>query len=354
MKIAITADVHLTNREKHPERFHAFENILDQLVEKDIHILIVAGDLFDVTCDTPGDLEQVIKKDKYSKIETIIIPGNHDPVISPGTFSLPNIKYLTKPSQIELDDAVSFLFVPYIIGKSMGEILAENTAGFEPEAWILIGHGDWLSGTSLKNNYEDGMYMPLSRRDLLLYKPLKVFLGHIHAKMDSANVHYPGSPCALDPTEIGYRSFLVFDTKNRRVTREKIETDFLFFDEQITVLPLDDEESYIRNLLTLKVRDWNIPQDHVKKVRIRMRVRGYSKDRQRLAWVIRDFLKDYQFADMDQPDLSQVKASADMTQQTIAKLVKQKIDELDFNPKPGESDRDDILLAALNYIYGGK
>ena len=354
MKIAITADVHLTNREKHPERFHAFENILDQLVEKDIHILIVAGDLFDVTCDTPGDLEYIIKKDKYSKIEIIIIPGNHDPMISPGTFSLSNIQYLTTPRQIQWDDSMPFFFVPYKAGKSMGEILVENTAGLEPEAWVLVGHGDWLSGTSLKNNYEDGMYMPLSRRDLLLYKPLKVFLGHIHAKMDSANVHYPGSPCALDPTEIGYRSFLVFDTKNRRVTRENIETDFLFFDEQITVLPLDDEESYIRNLLTSKMREWNIPQNHVSKVRIRIKVRGYSKDRQKLAWVIRDCLKDYQFADANQPDLSQLKVSTDLMQQTIAKLVKQKIDDLELNPKPGEADRDEILLAALNIIYGGK
>ena len=45
MKIAVTADVHLN--EKHHERFDAFKNIVNQVRNKNIKYLIVAGDLFD-------------------------------------------------------------------------------------------------------------------------------------------------------------------------------------------------------------------------------------------------------------------------------------------------------------------
>ncbi|MHB8113803.1 MAG: metallophosphoesterase, partial [Bellilinea sp.] len=109
MKIAITADTHLTTSEKHPERFHAIENILDQLVEQEITTLIIAGDLFDATCTTPGEFEDIIKKKKYLKIKLFIIPGNHDPVISDGTFSLQNVEYISKPRLIRIDDSIPFI-----------------------------------------------------------------------------------------------------------------------------------------------------------------------------------------------------------------------------------------------------
>ena len=46
MKIAVTADVHLTTREDNPERFNALEDILGSLEGLGIEHLIIAGDLF--------------------------------------------------------------------------------------------------------------------------------------------------------------------------------------------------------------------------------------------------------------------------------------------------------------------
>lgn len=354
MKIAVTADLHLTTRKKHPERFHALENILDQLVEQDVNTLIIAGDLFDASCKTPGEFENIIKKKKYSKIELYIIPGNHDPVLAEGTFSLQNIKYFTKPQLIQFSDTIPFIFIPYMPGSSVGEILAENHFPVEPGEWVLVSHGDWLSGTAQKNQYEKGTYMPLTGRDVLLYQPMKAFMGHIHARLDSPIVHYPGSPCGIDPTETGYRSFLVIDTHSWQTTRCPVDTEYLFFNEQITVLPLEDETSYIQALLSNRIKAWNVAPNHQSKVRIRVKARGYSTDRHGVAEVIRDTLKDFQFVDSDQPDVSEVKVSNDLMQGKIAENVKKKIDALEINPKPCEPDRDDILLAALNTIYGEK
>ncbi len=58
----------------------------------------------------------------------------------------------------------------------MGETLATNVFSLDSNSWYLVSHGDWLSGSPLRNDYENGLYMPLSSRDLLLYKPRKAFL----------------------------------------------------------------------------------------------------------------------------------------------------------------------------------
>ena len=54
MKIAVTADLHLTSRVRNPERYHALANILEQLADRKIDNLVIAGDLFDASCNDPG------------------------------------------------------------------------------------------------------------------------------------------------------------------------------------------------------------------------------------------------------------------------------------------------------------
>ncbi|GAG23883.1 unnamed protein product, partial [marine sediment metagenome] len=91
MKIAITADCHLTKIEDHPERYQAFENILDQLVERQIEILLVAGDLFDKGMTNYADFDKVCRRKKYQVIQIYILPGNHDPDLEAGHFTSKNV-----------------------------------------------------------------------------------------------------------------------------------------------------------------------------------------------------------------------------------------------------------------------
>lgn len=46
MKIAFSADLHLTSQTTHPERTHALEAILECMLAEGIRTLINAGDLF--------------------------------------------------------------------------------------------------------------------------------------------------------------------------------------------------------------------------------------------------------------------------------------------------------------------
>lgn len=95
MKIAITADCHLTKVEDHPERYQAFENILDQLVERGIEILVVAGDLFDKGMTNYADFDKIYRKKKYQAIQIYTLPGNHDPGLEAGYFTSKNVHVIS-------------------------------------------------------------------------------------------------------------------------------------------------------------------------------------------------------------------------------------------------------------------
>ena len=90
MKIAVTADVHLN--EKHNERFDAFKNIVNQVKNKKIKYLIVAGDLFDQDDTNYSYFDEYCKKNK--EIDFLIIPGNHDLNLTQSHFTVTNITVL--------------------------------------------------------------------------------------------------------------------------------------------------------------------------------------------------------------------------------------------------------------------
>ena len=74
MKIAITADLHLTSREQRPERFEALENILADLHAQEIDTLIIAGDLFDQSRQNYAEFEQLCRKPEHTNLNLYVIP----------------------------------------------------------------------------------------------------------------------------------------------------------------------------------------------------------------------------------------------------------------------------------------
>jgi len=125
MKIAITADIHLKTNKEYPERYNVLKNILDRLLEEDIASLIIAGDLFDIKSQNYSLFDELCKQDKYSQIQFYVICGNHDLAISPKYFTAGNIKIFNEPEIITFEDTgANFFFIPYLLGKSMGEVMA--------------------------------------------------------------------------------------------------------------------------------------------------------------------------------------------------------------------------------------
>jgi len=353
MKIAITADVHLTSRERNPERYHALENILQQLVSLEIDHLIIAGDLFDSSCKNPAEFESLFQNDQFSKITVYIIPGNHDPMITDGMFTSKNIHCITKPKLMELAEKEKFLFIPYKSHASIGPVIMEGQYLLETDKWVLIGHGDWLATNTPKNNYENDQYMPLSRGDLHMLKPKKVFLGHIHAPYDSDMVLYPGSPCPLNPTETGIRTFLLYDSTANLVERYKIENDKIFMEIKITIVPIENEGDLIHSLLDNHISSWRMPTELMQKVTTRVIVQGYSSNREVVQSTIEKAFQSKNLLLESRPDVTGLKLSGDLMRADIAIAVKQLILDLNLENESDEPTTDDYVMEALNIIYKG-
>jgi DNA repair protein SbcD/Mre11 len=338
MKIAITSDLHLKQREQTPERYEALSYVIDEMNLLSIGILVIAGDLFDKQANNYADFEKFcIEKDIKSKnISVFIIAGNHDSSINQKYFDLENIRVLATPGIINFGQ-VSLLFLPYMAGKSMGDALTDIGEKIKNirVPYIIIGHGDYISGLKPLNPYEPGIYMPLTRTDIDFYGPQKVFLGHIHKKANLGKVFYPGSPCGLDINETGKRSFLTMDSDTLEVSESEIKTGTIYLNETVISLPLPDEEKYLRKKILEIIEKNKLTPDDFGRIEIRLAVRGYTEDKSRLAKIIDSVLanemKGFSYYKNEQPDLTEVSIPDDPDRIKILEKVVGKIAGLDFD-----------------------
>lgn len=193
--------------------------------------------------------------------------------------------------------------------------------------------------------------MPLTRTDIEQHNPALVLLGHIHVPHDGPLVQYAGSPCPLDINEIGLRRFLIFDSDNLTVTSERVDSPQLFFNETVVMLPVEDEQAYLRKELEQRIQAWSLPDGWEDRVRQRLRIVGYAADRPAAEAVAREVLADYAFYD-DGPDLSDLNHAVDADQIHIARQVRQWIGELVWPEGDAEPTKEDIALEALRVIWG--
>jgi len=351
LKIAFTADVHLAGSE-HPDRLAALEDILVQASERGAEKVVVAGDLFDASRRVYSDFEALCDQPRFECLEIYVIPGNHDWDITPEDFTPARLRVIAEPQLMQLDDTgLDFLFVPYVQDRAMGEEIAPFANKLSANRWILIGHGDWGEALRSPNPYEPGTYMPLTRLDIETYQPAIAFLGHIHKPFDGQKVHYPGSPYPLNISEVGHRRFLILDTHTLAVESSTVNTDVIYFDERFVVVPVQDEEVYLRDKISERLAGWNITDDDKQKVQVRLRVTGYSSDRSRVARVLEEAFSSFHLYRGEGADLSDLRVSRDVGRESIAERTGVKIGDLDWPARPGEPTYDDILLEALRLIY---
>lgn len=353
MRVAITADTHLRSRAATPGRYAALENILQQSIDQEIEKVIIAGDLFDDSQPSYSDFDSLCRQSQFSDLEILVIPGNHDPDIRQGDFVAENLIIIEEPRLFQWDNSgLGFLFVPYEENRTMGQSVAPLAAELSANRWVLIGHGDWSEALHTPNPYEPGIYMPLTRRDIEAYKPALALLGHIHMPLQGGKVHYPGSPYPIDINEPGYRRFLVLDTQAMSVEAMKVETGVIYFDEQFIVLPVEDEEAYLTDLVADRVEQWGVEDSDENKVRVRIRVSGYSADRKLAGEVIEKSFSRFSYYKDEPPDLSELRVSRDDDRDHIAQKARARIEDLQWSTDPNEPSSDDILLSALRLIYG--
>jgi DNA repair exonuclease SbcCD nuclease subunit len=351
MRIAITADHHLTTRAKHPDRFETLENILADMRLQGVTTWIIAGDLFDASRQNYAEFEQLCRVPGNRDLTIYLIPGNHDPDIDERKIVADNLHIITSPSVRLLDERV-FLFLPYLPKKTMGEEIANLSDQLPAREWVLVGHGDWAGGLRTPNPAEPGVYMPLTRRDIELYRPARVFLGHIHAPMDDHRVHYVGSPCGLDVTETGRRRCLLYDTISDQVEERPVDAPVLYLNESLVIVPAEDEASALRAQIAAMQREWGLSEQEKAKVQLRIKLSGFSSDRAALRRLLDDAFDGFSFYRQAGPDIDEVYSSDDLERHVIAEQVRANLESLDWPGDPEEPNKDEILLKALQVIYG--
>lgn len=350
MKIAITADVHLKGKDETPERYKALEDILQQLKNSSINYLIIAGDLFDREFSNYNEFDSICHK--YSPINLLIIPGNHDYQIEQRFFTSSNVEII-KNITIKNIGGVHVLFVPYEMAKSLDESLAEYCHNEKlPEKWILIGHGDYITGNRELNPYEPGFYMPLTTKSITRYNPLRVFLGHIHKPSDFGRVTYPGSPCGLDITETGRRRFIIYDAGADSLHTASVHTEKIYFNEVMLLLPNEEENQFLEENIKKMIESWQINNEELNRVILRLSLTGYVSDLYEIVKNLKNLISNYGIAIYkNEIDLSKIKLLKDIESERLYLLdkIKGKIENLNKDKLYVSKDR--ILEKTMELVF---
>lgn len=357
MKIAITADLHL--REERPERFNTLKRLLQDLLSQDIHDLVIAGDLFDRETTNYGSFDDLVRN--FPDIRLHIIPGNHDSGLSQRHFTSPNVRVFSEPGFQEIGP-VEFLFLPYRAGRLMDEVLTEVLGQKDrPSRWVLLGHGDYIGSYHEPHPYEKGIYMPLSARAIERHQPHKVILGHIHRPywQGLGKVHYPGSPCGLDINETGLRGFLVMDLETMEIEPRMLEPEVIYFVETLWVYPVDEETDLLQDSLQEMVNSWKLDREDLAKVVLRLHLRGYAKDKQKVVKIVKEFLskRGIRLYDKGEPVASQLKSLLEDPyydeSQRLLKGLRPVINALELKDlREGYLLKEEVLGEVLDILYG--
>jgi len=352
MKIAITADLHLRSRDNHSERYNALLDILQQCKQQEIEQLIISGDLFDAPLANYSEFESICKSSEFSKIELHIIPGNHDANINNKQIVAKSVRIFDQPSIVDLADGWKACFIPYREAQTMGKAIYDVREKGDESQWILIGHGDWIGSINEPNPYEDSkIYMPLTRKELDLFKPDFVFLGHIHVPQNNGNVYYAGSPCPVAVNETGYRRFLTLDTESGIVGELKVNSDVLYFNASVMVMPTKDEQDLLQRQIKSCKQDWNISDNDIRRAKIRVGAIGYTNDRESIIKTIEKGFEEFEF--LDPPDISKVNIANDVERNFIIEQFQENLAKTEYPiGEVGQPDNEQITLKAMELVYG--
>jgi DNA repair exonuclease SbcCD nuclease subunit len=352
LKIAFTADNHLTTLARHPQRFQALGDIFQQCGKLQVQLLVIAGDLFDQALANYADFEKLYRETRPRDLKTIIIPGNHDPTLQGKDLAGDGLVVYHQPTLQPLNDSRQMLFLPYLGHQSMGEGIAPFAEALTDQRWILVSHGDYTAGQQPPDPYEPGVYMPLTRPDLAHYQPELVFLGHIHRPQREGIVHYPGSPCPVDITETGTRRFLILDTQQGEVTSHPVNSSLVYFDESFLIIPGENELEGLRTEIENRIQAWDLPPGWESQTQVRVRIYGSAtSSRSDILALAEECFAPYAYYQDQPPALDQLLLSLDEDKAEIAAQMQAWVNALDWKATQTHPDKTHILQEALRIIY---
>lgn len=228
-----TADIHLGASFSHSclppslvpglraDLWKSFQAIIEECRREKIHILFIAGDLFEDNSIRISDLKRVEQLFRTIPDTNIYIsPGNHDNWGSNSPYHFTqwseNVTVfesgsLRKCEYNEWLDIWGYGWKEKIIKNN---ILHSNDFN-DSKTNILLIHGDITGAGS--------SYLPVGRDDIILNRFDYAALGHIHKPMAfGEKVRYPGSPEPFDFSDSGDRGII-----KGKISPGKVRAEFL-------------------------------------------------------------------------------------------------------------------------------
>lgn len=220
MKFIHTGDIHLDspfanlgNPRKADQRREELNGCLLHLInyakKRDIHVVLIAGDLFESEQPRIGLFRAVMEQMRRAgNIRFFIAPGNHDPYHARSLYALEplpeNVKVFgTEMEQVELKDGVTL----YGRGFAHAHERQSLLRGFHAQCTgpsILLMHGEVAPESD---------YGPISRKDIADSGVTYLALGHVHQysgvqREGGTTWTYPGIPMGRGFDEQGQKGFI--------------------------------------------------------------------------------------------------------------------------------------------------
>ena len=251
IKILHTADIHfdtpfsgMTPKEalkSKEELKQVFEKIIEMTLEKEIDILLIAGDIFDNLSVNKTTLH-FIKNcfEKISKVNVFISPGNHDPFNEKSFYSIvewsSNVHVFKGGMESVILEHINT--VVWGVGFNTSHVnksLLKDVKRVEGYNNIMVIHGE-ITTTKEGNDYN-----PITEEDIAKSNMDYIALGHRHKfsgvkKIDNTYYSYSGCPQGRGFDELEDKGIVIIELKDKFVESKFIRTSIRnYYEKEINI-----------------------------------------------------------------------------------------------------------------------
>ena len=118
------------------------------------------------------------------------------------------------------------------------------------------------------------------------------------------------------------------------------------------MVPSEAELETLKGQIAAQIDGWDIEVTDYPKVKVRVGVQGYTKDRTALLQTLEEGFSDFSYYEDQGPDMDALSFSDDDQLDVIANRTLELIEELDWAwGDSSEPEKDQVKLAALSVIY---
>ena len=345
MRIALLGDTHVGARNDSPA-FHKFfakfyNDVFFPYLEKEsIKHVIQLGDVFDrrkyINFNSLKQARGYLFDRLNNEYTSWMLVGNHDTYFK-NTNNVNSLELLLDgyenivpvhhPMDIEFDNGVSFLLMPWICEENEKQC---TLALAETRANVVVGHFEIDGFEMYKGAIHEGGMTYKTFADLEM-----VLSGHFHHKSHSHNIHYLGTPYEMTWSDYGDpKGFHVYDTEDRSLTF--VPNPNVMFHK----LHYDDTDKQISEVVNI---DFNVYSETFVKLIVRNKTNPYCfdmfVDKLEKAGVYSVQVVDDHFH-MDDTTDDEIVSEAEDTLTILSKCVGQLDDTVDKQPL-------DVLLREL-------